>query len=129
MSEKISPEEVLTAIESWTVLELSEFIKAAEERFGVSAAAPVAFAGGAAAPSEEVAEEEEQTQFDVILVSVGEKKIPVIKEVRSITSLGLKEAKALVEAAPTPVKEGLPREEAEKIAKKLEDAGASAEIK
>jgi large subunit ribosomal protein L7/L12 len=126
---KLGPDEVLEAIESWTVLELSEFVKAAEEKFGVSAAAPVAVAAGAPAAASEGAAEEEQFEFDVILLSVGEKKIPVIKEVRAVTSLGLKEAKALVEEAPKPVKERVKKEEAEQIKKKLEDAGATAEIK
>jgi len=128
LADKLSPGDVLEAMKSWTVLELSEFIKMAEEEFGVSAAAPVAVAAGAPA-SEEAGAEEEKEQFDVVLVSAGDKKIPVIKEVRSITSLGLKEAKALVEEAPKPVKEGVPTEEAEKLKKKLEDAGATVELK
>ncbi len=99
-----------------------------EEKWGVSAAAPVAVAAAAAAaPAAEAAQE--QTEFDVILAAIGEKKINVIKEVRAITSLGLKEAKDLVEAAPKPVKEGVNKEEAEKIKKQLEDAGATVEIK
>lgn len=126
---KMTPDDVLKVIESWTVLELSEFIKAAEEKFGVSAAQPVAVAAGAPAGEAEAAAEEEKSMFDVILVSSGEKKIPVIKEVRAITSLGLKEAKALVEEAPKPVKEKLPKEEAEEIKKKLEEAGATVELK
>ena len=126
MAEKLTPQEVLEAIESWTVLELSEFVKAAEEKFGVTAA-PVGVA--AAAPAAAEAPEEEKVQFDVILVSAGEKKIPVIKEVRAVTNLGLKEAKALVEEAPMPVKEKVGKEEAEEIKKKLEDAGASVELK
>lgn len=126
MAEKLTPQEVLEAIESWTVLELSEFVKAAEEKFGVTAA-PVGVA--AAAPAAAEAPEEEKVQFDVILVSAGEKKIPVIKEVRAVTNLGLKEAKALVEEAPMPVKEKVGKEEAEGIKKKLEDAGASVELK
>ncbi len=130
MAEKLTPEDVLKAIESWTVLELSEFIKAAEEKFGVTAAAPVAAVAGApAAAAEEAPAEEEKSQFDVILVSAGDKKIPVIKEVRAVTDLGLKEAKALVEEAPKPVKEGVSKEEAEKIKKQLEEAGATVEIK
>jgi len=113
-----------------TVIEASELSKMLEEKWGVSAAAPVAaaaFAGGAAAPAAEAAAE--QTEFDVILAAIGEKKINVIKEVRAITSLGLKEAKDLVEAAPKPVKEGVNKEEAAKIKKQLEDAGATVEIK
>jgi len=117
-------------MKSWTVLDISEFMKLFEEEFGVTAAAPVAMAAGpAAGGGAEAAQEEEQTQFDVILVSAGEKKIPVIKEVRTITSLGLKEAKALVEEAPKPVKEGVSKDEAEKLKKQLEDAGATADIK
>jgi len=126
LAEKLTPQEVLEAIESWTVLELSEFVKAAEEKFGVTAA-PVGVA--AAAPAAAEAPEEEKVQFDVILVSAGEKKIPVIKEVRAVTNLGLKEAKALVEEAPMPVKEKVGKEEAEQIKKKLEEAGASVELK
>ena len=128
MAEKLTPQEVLEAIESWTVLELSEFVKAAEEKFGVTAA-PVGVAAAAPAAAEAAASEEEKVQFDVILISAGEKKIPVIKEVRAVTNLGLKEAKALVEEAPMPVKEKVGKEEAEQIKKKLEEAGASVELK
>jgi large subunit ribosomal protein L7/L12 len=111
-----------------SVLEAAQLSKMLEEKWGVSAAAPVAVAAaGAAAPAAEAAQE--QTEFDVILAAIGEKKINVIKEVRAITSLGLKEAKDLVEAAPKPVKEGVNKEEAEKIKKQLEDAGATVEIK
>ena len=113
-----------------TVIEAAELSKMLEEKWGVSAAAPVAvaaLAGGAAAPAAEAAAE--KTEFDVILAAIGEKKINVIKEVRSITSLGLKEAKDLVEAAPKPVKEGVNKEEAAKIKKQLEDAGATVEIR
>ena len=110
-----------------TVIEAAELSKMLEEKWGVSAAAPVAAAAAAAAPAAEAAAE--QTEFDVILAAIGEKKINVIKEVRAITSLGLKEAKDLVEAAPKPVKEGVNKEEAEKIKKQLEDAGATVEIK
>jgi large subunit ribosomal protein L7/L12 len=112
-----------------SVLEAAQLSKMLEEKWGVSAAAPVAVAaaGGAAAPTAEAAAE--QTEFDVILAAIGEKKINVIKEVRAITSLGLKEAKDLVEAAPKPVKEGVNKEEATKIKKQLEDAGATVEIK
>jgi large subunit ribosomal protein L7/L12 len=113
-----------------TVIEAAQLSKMLEEKWGVSAAAPVAVAalgGGAAAPTAEAAVE--QTEFDVILAAIGEKKINVIKEVRAITSLGLKEAKDLVEAAPKPVKEGVNKEEAAKIKKQLEDAGATVEIK
>jgi large subunit ribosomal protein L7/L12 len=111
-----------------SVLEAAQLSKMLEEKWGVSAAAPVAVAAaGAAAPAAEAAPE--QTEFDVILAAIGEKKINVIKEVRAITSLGLKEAKDLVEAAPKLVKEGVNKEEAEKIKKQLEDAGATVEIK
>lgn len=111
-----------------SVIEAAQLSKMLEEKWGVSAAAPVAVAAaGAAAPAAEAAAE--QTEFDVILAAIGEKKINVIKEVRAITSLGLKEAKDLVEAAPKPVKEGVNKEEAEKIKKQLEDAGATVEIK
>ena len=113
-----------------TVIEAAQLSKMLEEKWGVSAAAPVAVAslgGGAAAPTAEATVE--KTEFDVILAAIGEKKINVIKEVRAITSLGLKEAKDLVEAAPKPVKEGVNKEEAAKIKKQLEDAGATVEIK
>jgi large subunit ribosomal protein L7/L12 len=117
-------------LSSLTVIEAAELSKMLEEKWGVSAAAPVAvaaLAGGAAAPAADAAAE--KTEFDVILAAIGEKKINVIKEVRAITSLGLKEAKDLVEAAPKPVKEGVNKEEAAKIKKQLEDAGATVEIK
>jgi len=130
LAEKLTPQDAVEGMKSWTVLDISEFMKLFEEEFGVTAAAPVAMAAGpAAGGGAEAAQEEEQTQFDVILVSAGEKKIPVIKEVRTITSLGLKEAKALVEEAPKPVKEGVSKDEAEKLKKQLEDAGATADIK
>jgi large subunit ribosomal protein L7/L12 len=109
-----------------SVIEAAQLSKLLEEKWGVSAAAPVAVAAAAAAPAEAAVE---QTEFDVILAAIGEKKINVIKEVRAITSLGLKEAKDLVEAAPKPVKEGVNKEEAAKIKKQLEDAGATVEIK
>ena len=127
---KLSTQEVLDGIAEWNLIELSEFIKAFEEKFGVTAAAPVMMAaggGGGAAPA--AAEEEEKTEFDVILVAAGEKKINVIKEVRAITGLGLKEAKDLVEGAPKPVKEGIGKDEVAKIKKMLEDAGATVEVK
>ncbi len=127
MAATISKDDVIEFISNMTVLELSEFVKALEEKFGVSAAAPVAMmAAPAAAAKEEVAE---KTEFDVILVSSGDKKIQVIKEVRAITALGLKEAKALVDGTPGKVKEGISRDEAEKIKKQLEEAGATVEIK
>ncbi|BCV23154.1 50S ribosomal protein L7/L12 [Moorella sp. Hama-1] len=122
-------QEIIEAVKGLTVLELSELVKALEEEFGVSAAAPVAMAvaPGAAAPAEAPAEE--QTEFDVILKAAGDKKINVIKVVREITALGLKEAKALVDEAPKPVKEKVSKEEAESIKAKLEEAGATVEIK
>ena len=126
MSE-ISKEDVIKFIENMTVLELSELIKDLENRFGVSAAAPVAVAAVAAAA--EAAPVEEQTEFSVVITAVGDKKINVIKEVRAITSLGLKEAKDLVEKVPGTVKEGIPKEEAQAIAKQLQEAGATVEIK
>jgi large subunit ribosomal protein L7/L12 len=128
----LSQEEVLDAIAGWTVLELSEFVKAFEEKFGVSAAAPVAVAGpaaGAAAPGAEAPAEEEKVEFDVVLTSTGDKKIQVIKEVRALTSLGLKEAKDLVDSAPKPVVEKVTKEQAEEAKGKLEAAGASVELK
>ncbi len=128
MAVKISKKDVVEFIANMTVLELSEFVKELEDKFGVSAMAPVAVA--AVAPAGQVLEETpEQTEFNVILSNVGSKKIQVIKVVRSITSLGLKEAKALVDGAPRPVKEGVPKEEAENIKSQLEEAGATVEIK
>jgi large subunit ribosomal protein L7/L12 len=128
---KISSDELLDAFKEMTLLELSEFVKQFEETFGVSAAAPVAVAAGppagtGAAPAEE---EEEKTEFDVVLNAAGDKKIQVIKEVRALTSLGLKEAKDLVDSAPKPVLERVPREQADKAKEQLEAAGASVELK
>jgi large subunit ribosomal protein L7/L12 len=125
----VTTQELIEEIKKMTVLDLAALVKALEEEFGVSAAAPVAVAAGpaaAAAPAEEV---EEQTEFDVILKSAGEKKINVIKVVRQITALGLKEAKDLVDGAPNPVKQGVPKAEAEDIKKQLEEAGAEVEVK
>jgi large subunit ribosomal protein L7/L12 len=130
MATTLSRDELLEAIGNMTVLELSEFVKEFEDKFGVTAAAPVAVAaapaagGAGAAPAAE-----EKTEFDVILQSAGEKKIQVIKVVREITSLGLKEAKDLVDGAPKPVKEGVSKEEAEQIKAKLEEQGAAVELK
>src|ERR687895_1477037 len=124
-----STQEWIDELKSITVLELSERIKALEEEFGVSATAVAAAAPGAAPGAEEAAPEEEQTAFDVILTGAGEKKIQVIKVVRAATGLGLKEAKALVDDAPKPVKEGIEKEEADKLRSDLEDAGATVEIK
>lgn len=124
----ITREDVIRFIESMSVLELSEMIKELEEKFGVTAAAPAVVAtAGQQAPAAEVAEE--KTEFDVILKEFGEKKINVIKAVRELTSLGLKEAKELVEGVPKSIKEGVPKEEAEEAKKKLEDAGATVEVK
>jgi len=128
----LTPDQLLEAFEQMTVLELSEFKKKFEDRFGVTAAAPVAVAaapaagGAGAAPA---AAEEEQTEFSAILAEVGPNKIPVIKVVRELTGLGLKEAKDLVDAAPKPVKEGVAKDEAEKIKAALEEQGAKVEIK
>jgi large subunit ribosomal protein L7/L12 len=126
----IAKEDVVQFIENMTVLELSELVKEFEQRFGVSAAAPVAFAAMPGAGAGEAAPAvEEQTEFSVVITAVGEKKINVIKEVRAVTSLGLKEAKDLVEAVPGVVKEGIPKEEAQAIAKQLTEAGATVEVK
>ena len=124
----ITKEDVIQFIENMTVLELSELVSELEEKFGVSAAAPMAVAAMPAAGSDAGAAAE-QTEFDVMLTSYGEKKIQVIKAVREITGLGLKEAKAVVEEAPKAIKEAISKDEAEEIVKKLEDAGASAEVK
>mgnify|MGYP000248304498 CR=1 FL=1 len=124
----VTKEEVVEFIANMTVLELSEFIKELEEKFGVSAAAPAA-AMMVAAPAEAAAPAEEKTEFDVILKSAGANKIGVIKVVRALTGLGLKEAKDLVEGAPKAVKEGLPKADAEEAKKKLEAAGAKVELK
>jgi large subunit ribosomal protein L7/L12 len=126
----ITKDDVVEFISNMTVLELSEMIKEMEEKFGVSAAAPVAMMAGAPAGGEGAAEAaEEKTEFDVILTSAGDKKIQVIKEVRAITGLGLKDAKALVDEAPKPVKEGIAKDEAEKFKEQLEGAGAQVELK
>jgi large subunit ribosomal protein L7/L12 len=127
----LTPDQLLEAFEKMTVLELSEFKTKFEDRFGVTAAAPVAFAGAApaaagAAPAEAA---EEQTEFTAVLTEVGPNKIPVIKVVRELTGLGLKEAKDVVDAAPKPVKEGVTKDEAEKIKAALEEQGAKVEIK
>jgi large subunit ribosomal protein L7/L12 len=124
----ITKEDVIEFVSNMSVLELSELVKEMEEKFGVSAAAPVAIAAtgpaeGAAAPAEE------QTEFDVIILASGDKKIQVIKEVRAITGLGLKDAKALVDEVPKPVKEGIAKDEADKIKSQLEEAGAQVEVK
>jgi large subunit ribosomal protein L7/L12 len=121
----VTKEEVVDFISSMSVLELSELVKELEEKFGVSAAVPMAAAPVAAAQ----AEAEEKTEFDVILTQVGDKKIQVIKAIRAITGLGLKEAKAVVDEAPKPIKEGISKDEAEDIKKQMEEAGATVEVK
>ncbi len=130
----MTADQLIEAFEKMTVLELSEFKKKFEDKFGVTAAAPVAMAaapaaGGAAAGGESAAAAEEQTEFSAVLAEVGPNKIPVIKVVRELTGLGLKEAKDLVDAAPKPVKEGVAKDEAEKIKAALEEQGAKVEIK
>jgi large subunit ribosomal protein L7/L12 len=127
MAEKITKEDVVEFIAQMTVLELSEFVKELEEKFGVSAAAPVAVA--AAAPAEQAEAAAEKTEFDVVLTEVGDQKIQVIKVVRAITGLGLKEAKALVDGVPGNLKEAVPADEAQGIKTQLEEVGAKVEIK
>jgi large subunit ribosomal protein L7/L12 len=121
--------EILDKISSMTVLELSELIEAMEEKFGVSAAAAVSVAAPAAGGAAPAAAAEEQTEFTVVLAAIGDNKVNVIKAVRELTGLGLKEAKDLVDGAPKPVKEGIPKADAEAAKKKLEDAGAKVEVK
>jgi large subunit ribosomal protein L7/L12 len=125
----ISKDDVIEFIANMSVLELSELVKEMEEKFGVSAAAPVAMMGAGAVDTGAAAQAEEKTEFDVILTSFGDKKIQVIKEVRAITGLGLKDAKTLVDGVPSPVKEGIAKDDAEKIKAQLEEAGAQAELK
>ncbi len=125
----LSKEEVLDAIAEMSVLDLSELIKDMEEKFGVSASAAVAVSASPAGNGEEVVEVEEKDEFDIVLTSFGDKKVGVIKAVRSITSLGLKEAKSLVESAPTAVREGVGKNEAEEIKNQLEAAGGTVELK
>ncbi len=125
----LTTDEVLDAIAGWTVLELSEFVKSFEEKFGVTAAAPVAAAAAPAGGGAAAEAEEEKDEFDVVLTGAGDKKIQVIKEVRSLTSLGLKEAKDLVDSAPKPVLEKASKEDAEKAKAQLEGAGATVELK
>ncbi len=122
-------EEIISAIEQMSVLDLADLVKALEERFGVSAAAPVMMGGGGGPTAEAAAPEEEQTEFNVVLTEIGANKIQVIKAVRELTSLGLKEAKDLVEAAPKAVKEAVTKDEANAAKEKLEAAGAKAEVK
>jgi len=125
----ITKQDVIDFIANMTVLELSEMVKELEEKFGVSAAAPVAFAGPAVGGGDGAAVAEEKTEFDVILIGFGDKKIQVIKEIRAITGLGLKEAKALVEGVPAPVKEGIAKEDAQKIKEQIEAAGGQVDVK
>ena len=125
----ISKKDLIEAIEEMSVLDLAELVKELEEKFGVSAAAPVAVAAAAGGDAGGGAAAEEKTEFDVVLADAGAKKIHVIKAVRAITGLGLKDAKDLVESAPKPVKEGVSKEDAEKFKKELEDAGAKVELK
>jgi len=124
----VSKEDILETISNMTVVEVVDLIEAMEEKFGVTAAAPVAAAAAPAAGGDAAAAEE-KTEFDVVLASFGDKKVQVIKAVRSITGLGLKEAKDLVEGAPSPVKEGVEKDEAEELKKQLEEAGATVEVK
>ena len=127
--ESITKEDLIEFVSNMSVLELSELIKELEEKFGVSAAAPVAMMAAGSAQGAPGAQAEEKTEFDVIITASGDKKIQVIKEVRAITGLGLKEAKALVDEVPKPVKEGITKDEAEKIKSQLEEAGAQVEVK
>ena len=124
----VTKDDVVEFISNMSVLDLSELVKELEDKFGVSAAAPMAVAAARAAGGE-AAQEEEKTEFDVVLTAIGDKKIQVIKAIRAITGLGLKEAKALVDEAPKPVKEGVSKEDADDVVKQLEEAGATAEIK
>ena len=123
----VAKEDVVSFIDNMTVLEMSEFVKELEEKYGVTAAAPVVAV--AAAPGADAGAGEEKTEFDVVLTAVGDKKIQVIKEVRAITGLGLKDAKDLVEGAPKPIKEGVKKEEADEIKQKIEAVGGTVEVK
>ncbi len=125
----LSNEELIEALSNKPIMEVVELVKALEEKWGVSAAAPVAVAAAGAAPGAEAAAAEEKTEFDVVMSSFGENKVAVIKVVRSVTGLGLKEAKDMVEGAPSTVREGVPKDEAEDIKKQLEEAGAKVEVK
>ena len=126
---KTTKKDVIEFISNMTVLELSELVKEFEERFGVSAATPIAVSAATAPETAEQVEEEEKTEFDVVLTGIGDKKIQVIKVVRSVTNLGLKEAKELVDNVPSKVREGVSKEDADNIKKQLEEAGATVEIK
>lgn len=125
----LSNEELIEALSNKPIMEVVELVKALEEKWGVSAAAPVAVAAAAGAPGAEAAAAEEKTEFDVVMASFGDNKVAVIKVVRAVTGLGLKEAKDLVEGAPSTVKEGVPKDEAEDVKKQLEEAGAKVEVK
>jgi large subunit ribosomal protein L7/L12 len=125
----LSNEELIEALSAKPVMEVVELVKALEEKWGVSAAAPVAVAAAAGAAAPEAGAAEEQTEFDVVMSSFGENKVAVIKVVRAVTGLGLKEAKDLVEGAPSTVKEGVPKDEAEDVKKQLEEAGAQVDVK
>lgn len=125
----VSKEDILETISNMTVVEVVDLIEAMEEKFGVSAAAPVAVAAAGPAAGGDAGGAEEKTEFDVVLAGFGDKKVQVIKAIRGITGLGLKEAKDMVEGAPSPVKEGVTKEEAEDIKKQLEEAGATVEVK
>ncbi|HEV2953512.1 MAG TPA: 50S ribosomal protein L7/L12 [Candidatus Dormibacteraeota bacterium] len=129
MATKVTPKDFVEALKEWTVLDVVEAVKAIEEELGIKAAAPVAAAGPAAVAAVEAAPEEEQTEFTVMLTGVGESKINVIKAVREVTQLGLKEAKDLVDAAPKAIREGVSKEDADAAAAKLKEAGATVEIK
>jgi large subunit ribosomal protein L7/L12 len=129
VAQKMSTGELLDQFQNMTILEVSDFIKAFEDRFGVTATAPVAVAAAAPGPAAEAAPVEEQTEFTVMLNAAGAQKINVIKAVREITQLGLKEAKALVDEAPKPVVENVPRDRADEVANKLKEAGADVEVK
>lgn len=129
-TKKLKMEDILEAIDSMTVLELNDLVKALEEKYGVTAAAPVAMVGaGAAGAGEGPEEEQEQTEFDIVLLAAGDRKVQVIKEVKAITGLGLKEAKGLVDESPKAVKEKVSRDEADRLAEQLREAGAQVEIK
>jgi len=129
MATKISKDDVIEFVSNMTVLELSELVEELEKKFGVSAAAPIALSAATALEKDEKVEEAEKTEFDVVLTGIGDKKIQVIKVVRSVTNLGLKEAKELVDGAPNKVKEGVSKEDAENVKKQLEEAGAIVDIK
>jgi large subunit ribosomal protein L7/L12 len=129
MATRISPEEFVDALQEWSVLDVVNAVKLMEERLGIKAAAPVAVAQAPTGPGAEAPVEEEQTEFSVVLTGPGDAKINVIKAVREITGLGLKEAKDLVDSAPKPVREGVSREEASQVEAKLREAGASVEVR